>query len=155
MYESEAKDLLDEDLLDQVMFTNHARVCDMFEVREAQQHRRVKCRRCGEPVLQPFWMGGRFKPNILCCQKCGWQTTCGDFFDSYTGGQAAKYTFMAEEDNPIRRFHQNFSSHVKVQQVAAQLGIHGRSKMPENGLISEIIRLAPELGVNPPVEKGS
>jgi hypothetical protein len=31
-------------------------------------------------------------------------------------------------------------------EVAARLGIRDRSKMPENELISEIIRLSPELG---------
>jgi hypothetical protein len=31
-------------------------------------------------------------------------------------------------------------------EVAARLGIRGRSKMPENELISEILRLAPEMG---------
>ena len=229
LYESDAKGLLDEDLLDKVMYTLLARVYDMFDVMEAQKFGRVKCRNCRAPIPQPYWMGGRNKDNRLVCDQCGWQTTCGEFFDSYTGkdllpgsrselfqdflerfpsartpqekmllldwlihafhvqsgvsgrlvalnviqgsrdqliellstlaacnaGQAAKEAWLAEDDNPIRRFRRKFSSHARVLEVAAQLGIRGRSKMPENELIREILRLAPELAVEPQVEKES
>ena len=47
LYESDAQGMLDEDLLDQIHYAIHTRVCDMFEVREAQQFGRVKCRNCG------------------------------------------------------------------------------------------------------------
>jgi len=219
LYESDARGLLDEGLLDKVLFAIHARVCDMFEVREAQQQGRVKCRGCGAAIPQRYWMGGGNKNRVLACEQCGWQTTCGEFFNSYTGkdmlpgsrtelfqefldrfpaahtpqekillvdwlihafhvqsgvssrlvamnviqgsrdqlrallaslaardgGQAAKEAWLAEDDNPIRRFRRNYPSHAKVQEVTARLGIRGRSKMPENELISEILRLAPEL----------
>jgi hypothetical protein len=220
LYESEAQGLLDEDLLNQVMVTMYVRICDMFEVREAQKLGRVKCRSCKAYIPQPYVMGGPNKNNPLVCEQCGCQTTCGDFYDSYTGkdmlpgsrtelfqeflerfpaahtsqekmllldwlihafhvqsgvsarlvamnviqgsrdqlvelltklaakedGVAAKETWLAEQDNPIRRFRRKYPSHAKVMEVAAKLGIRGRSKMPENELISEILRLAPELG---------
>lgn len=219
LYESDAKGLLDEDLLEKVVYTIHARVHDMFEVREAQQTGRVKCRSCGAPIPQPYWMGGANKNNPLRCAQCSWQTTCGEYFESYTGkdllpgsrkelfqdflerfpsahtpqekmllldwlihefhvhagvagrlvamnviqgsrdqliellstlaageaGQAAKAAWLAEEDNPVRRFRRKYGSHARVLEVAAQLGIRGRIKMPENELIGEILRLAPEL----------
>ena len=85
LYESDAKGLLDEDLLEKVMFTIHARVCDMFEVMEAQKFGRVKCRSCGASLPQPYWMGGRNKHNPLECPQCGWRTTCGEYYESYTG----------------------------------------------------------------------
>jgi hypothetical protein len=227
LYESDSLGLLDEELLEKVMYTIHARVCDMFEVREAQQTSRVKCRNCGEYISQPYWMGGRNKDNLMKCEQCEWQTTCGEFYDSYTGkdllpgsrkelfqeflerfpsartsqekmllldwlihefhvhagvagrlvamnviqgsrdqliallsslaasesGQATKEAFLREEDNPVRRFRKKYTSHAKVLEVATQLGIQGRSKMSENELISEILRLAPELGVKNPEEK--
>ena len=86
LYESDARGLLDEELLDQVHYAIYARVCDMFEVREAQQTGRVKCRACGAPIPQPYRMGTRNKNNVLKCDQCGWQVTCGEFYDSYTGG---------------------------------------------------------------------
>jgi hypothetical protein len=223
LYESEAQGLLDENLLEKVMYTIHARICDMFEVMEAQQFGRVKCCNCGAPIPQPFWLGGGNKDNKLVCEQCGWQTNCGEFYDSYTGkdllpgsrkelfqdfldrfpaaytprekillldwlihafhvqsgvsgrlvamnvvqgsrdqliellsalasvegGQAAKEAWLSEDDNPIRRFRKTYSSHAKVLEIAARFGIRGRSKMLENELISEILRLAPELAATP------
>lgn len=37
----------------------------------------------------------------------------------------------------------------QVQQIAARLGIEGRSQMPEEGLIPKILRRAPKLAVKP------
>jgi hypothetical protein len=77
--------MLDEALLDQVHYAIYARVCDMFEVREAQQFGRVKCRHCGAPVPQPYRMGSGNKHKVLKCETCDWQVTCGEFYDSYSG----------------------------------------------------------------------
>lgn len=85
LYESDARGMLDEDLLDDSHFVIHVRVTDMFEVREAQQTGRVKCRSCGAYVPQPYRMGSRNKGNILQCELCGWQVTCGEYYQSYTG----------------------------------------------------------------------
>lgn len=85
LYESDARGMLDEDLLDKVHYAIHARVVDMFEVREAQQHGRVTCRECGAPVAQPYRFGGRNKDNLLRCEQCGWQVTCGEYYASYSG----------------------------------------------------------------------
>lgn len=85
LYESDAKGLLDEELLDKVHYAIHARVCDMFEVREAQKFGRVKCRNCGAYVPEPFEMGGPKKSKVMQCRQCNWQTTCGEFYDSYNG----------------------------------------------------------------------
>ena len=224
LYESDAKGLLDEDLLDEVHYAIYVRVCDMFEVREAQQYGRVKCRQCREPVSQPYRMGTRNKNKVLMCEKCGWQVTCGEFYKSYTGksmlpgsvpelfesyldrfpkaktpsqklllidwlihqfhihqgvagktvgqnviqgtgdqvrelietlaygpgntqGLASPEEWRLTYYDPVRTFKQRHS-HSQVQKIAAQLGIQGRSKMPENELIPEILRLAPELAVN-------
>lgn len=85
LYESDARGLLDEDLLDKVHFAIYARVGDMFEVREAIQTGRVTCRNCGAVVPQRFRLGLRNKGNILKCDQCSWQVTCGEYYRSYTG----------------------------------------------------------------------
>jgi hypothetical protein len=220
LYESDARGLLDEDLLNQVLVTIYVSVNDMFEVHQAQKQGRVKCRSCKAYLPQPYVMGGPNKNNPLECAQCGWGTTCGEFYASYTGkdmlpgsrtelfqeflerfpaaqspqkkmllldwlihafhmqsgvssrlvamnviqgprdqlielltqlaadekGVASKKAWLAEHDNPIRRFRPKYPSHAGVQQVAAQLGFRGRSKMPENELIGEILRLDPDLG---------
>lgn len=231
LYESDARGLLDTDLLDQVHFAIHVRVCDMFEVREAQQTGRVTCRHCGAPVPQPYRMGSGNKNNLLKCDQCGWQVTCGEFYASYTGkhllpgsvtdlfetylerfpkaktpqekmllidwlihqfhvmqgvarksvsenviqGTAAQVRELIEtlangpastpglasvEDwqavyhDPVRLFKQAHS-HGEVQQIAAQLGIKGRSQMSEDELIPEILRLAPDLAPKPDGDRGN
>jgi hypothetical protein len=225
LYESDARGLLDEELLDRVHYAIYARVCDMFEVREAQQTGRVKCRACGAFVPQPYRMGTRNKGNVLKCDQCGWQVTCGEFYDSYTGGSmlpgsvadlfeaylarfaavrtpsdkmllvdwlihqfhvmqgvangpvgknviqgtadqvrslietlangpgstpglSSREEWQATYYDPVRMFKQSHS-HSQVQQVAAQLGIQGRSQMPEDELIREILRRAPEFAAKP------
>jgi len=85
LYESDAHGMLDENLLEQVHFTIYARVCDMFDVRETQQTGRVKCRSCGQYIPQTYQMGNHNKNKILKCDQCGWQVTCGEFYNSYTG----------------------------------------------------------------------
>lgn len=225
LYESDARGMLDEELLDQVFFAIHVRVCDMFEVREAQTFGRIKCRSCGATVPQPYEMGARNKNKVLKCEQCGWQVTCGEYYESYTGksllpgsvtdlfetylerfpkakttaekmllidwlihqfhvmqgvarkpvgenviqgtteqiaqlletlangpastpGLASREEWSAIYNDPVRLFKQSHS-HSEVQKIAAQLGIQGRSEMPEDELIPEILRIAPELGVKP------
>jgi hypothetical protein len=52
---------------------------------------------------------------------------------------------MAMNVDPIRRFRLLYPSHAKVQEMAALLGIRGRTRMSENILIAKILRLVPEL----------
>lgn len=166
-------------------------------------------------------MGTRNKKDVLKCDKCGWDVTCGEFYKSYTGesmlqgsvtdmfedylarfprarksteklllidwlihqfhvrqGVAGKVVgqnviqgtgdqvrelietlaygpgntegLTPVEDwrvtyyDPVRQFKPRHS-HSRVQEIAAQLGIAGRSTMPEDELIPEILRRAPEL----------
>jgi hypothetical protein len=224
LYTSDAQGLLDEELLDQVHYAVHARVRDMFAVREAQQFGRVKCRHCGEPISQPYRMGSGHKDTVLACAKCGWSVTCGEFYASYSGkgllpgsvtdlfesylerfaqattsaqklllidwlihqfhvmqgvanmpvgknviqgtpdqvrelieslasgpgsteGLSSLESWRSLYYDPVRLFKQSHS-HSQVQQIAAQLGIEGRSRMAEDELIPEILRLAPELAAN-------
>jgi len=218
LYESDARGMLDQELLDQVHHTIRTRIQDMFEVREAQQYGKVKCRSCGAAIPQPFWMGSGNKPTPLICEQCGWETTCGEFYESYTGkdllpgsradlfqefldrsgavntpqekmllldwlihefhvhqgisgrlvamnviqgdrqqlvellsnlassddGAAMKQAWLAENDNPISQFRRKYS-HARTREIAAELGIQGRSKMTEEELVAEILRIEPSL----------
>jgi hypothetical protein len=225
LYESDAQGMLDEELLDSVHYAIHARVCDMFEVREAIQTGRVLCRNCGAPIPRPFRLGTWNKDKVLCCEQCGWQVTCGEYFEGYTGGGmmpgsvtelfetylerfpkaqtppekmllidwlihqfhvmqgvarkpvgenvirgttdqvrelieslarapgsteglSSLEEWQAVYYDPVRLFKQAHS-HAQVQEIAAQLGIKGRSQMSEDELIPEILRLAPQLAVKP------
>ncbi len=104
LYESDAQGRLDEELLDRVHFAIHARVLDMFEVREAQTFGRIKCRQCDAPVPQPYRMGSRAKNLMLKCEQCGWQVTCGEFYDSYTGKSLLPGSVTDLFENYLERF---------------------------------------------------
>ncbi len=106
LYESDAQGMLDEDLLDKVHYAIHARVCDMFEVRTTIQTGRVTCRNCGAPVPQPFRLGAPNKESILKCQQCGWQVTCGEYYDSYTGGSMLPGSAVDLFEDYLARFTQ-------------------------------------------------
>ncbi len=106
LYASDAQGLLDEDLLDQVHFAFHARVLDMFEVREAQQTGQIACRQCGERLPQPYQMGSRNKHNVLKCEKCDWKTTCGEYYDSYTGKSLLPGSAVRLFESYLERFPQ-------------------------------------------------
>ncbi|MCU0522896.1 MAG: Rho termination factor N-terminal domain-containing protein [Anaerolineae bacterium] len=225
LYESDAQGMLDVDLLDEVHYGIYARVCDMMEVREAQQTGRVTCRSCRAPLPKPYRMGTRAKSQVLKCESCGWVVTCGEFYDSYTGksmlpgsvtdlfesylerfpqarrpaeklllidwlihqfhvmqgvagkpvgqnviqgtadqvrelietlaygpgsaqGLSSPQEWHAIYYDPVRMFKKSHS-HSEVQKIAARLGIEGRGRMPEDELIPEILRRAPELAGKP------
>ncbi len=114
LYESDAKGLLDEDLLNEVHYGIYVRVRDMFEVREAQQFGQVKCRHCHTPVPQPYRMGARNKNNVLQCAKCGWQVTCGEFYDSYTGKSMLPGSATDLFETYLERFSQAKTSQQKL-----------------------------------------
>jgi hypothetical protein len=221
LYESDARGLLDEELLEELHYAIHARIVDMFEVRDAQTFGRVHCRQCGEVIPQPFRMGARNRQELLHCEKCDWHVTCGEFFESYTGKSmlpgsvtdmfeeylarfskantaqekmllldwlihqfhvmqgiarmsVAKNVIQGTDEqvrqlietlacgpgstqglsslaqwqsvyyNPVRMFKQSHS-HAEVQKVAEALGIKSRTKISEDELVAEILRLKPEL----------
>ncbi len=104
LYESDARGMLDEELLNEVHYAIHVRVVDMFEVREAQKHGRVKCRSCGAPILQPFQMGGPNKNKLLKCEQCGWEVTCGEYYDSYTGKSMLPGSVVEVFESYLERF---------------------------------------------------
>jgi hypothetical protein len=84
LYQSDAQGMLDEELLQEISGKIYLRVCDMFEVMDAQQRGRVRCRSCGARIPQPYRMGRLGKAALLHCKECGWQVTCGEFYESYT-----------------------------------------------------------------------
>ncbi len=152
---------MDETLLDQVHYAIHARVCDMFEVREAQQTGRVKCRDCGAPIPQPYRMGSRIHVmQGVARMPVGENVIQGtveqvrELIETLASGPGGTPGLPSLEEwrsvyyDPVRLFKQSHS-HSQVQKIAAQLGIKGRSQMPEDQLIPEILRLAPELAGKP------
>ena len=94
LYESDARGMLDEELLDDVGYGIYARCEDMLEVAEADKGR-VKCRNCGNIIVRQEGeeaehpgvgtvLGGG-EAEMLKCDECSWQTTWGEYCKSLRG----------------------------------------------------------------------
>ena len=81
LYESDARGLLDEELLDDVGYGIYERCQDIIELREAQRGR-VKCRNCGSIILRQTVNGEFDSTEVLKCDQCSWQIACGDYHKS-------------------------------------------------------------------------
>ena len=86
LYESDARGLLDEELLAEVGWMLVERCRDILKVEAAQQGR-VHCARCdrhGDTTLieRPHTKGDP-RDALLTCPVCGWQITWGEYHLSY------------------------------------------------------------------------
>jgi hypothetical protein len=86
LYESDARGMLDEDLLDDVGYGIYVRCRDLVEVAEAWRGR-VKCRACGNAILRQGVDVGPVgdKAEVLACDRCAWRITWGDYHKSLSG----------------------------------------------------------------------
>jgi hypothetical protein len=163
LYESDAKGLLDKELLNEVHYAIYVRVCDMFEVREAQQFGRVKCRQCRGPVPQPYRMGTRNKNKVLICEKCSWQVTCGEFYKSYTGKSMLPGSVTDLFENYIDRFPKAKTSSEKlllidwlIHQFHVMQGVAGKpvGQNVIQGTVDQVRELIETLAYGPGNTKG-
>ena len=82
LYESDAKGLLDEDLLDDVGMTLYCRCQDILTVAEAKGGK-VRCPRCQKRGQTTFMQRphkrGDARDFVIACEKCNWQITWGEY----------------------------------------------------------------------------
>ncbi len=117
LYESDARGLLDEDLLDEVGFTLLERCRDILKIDSAQRGQ-IHCARCdrngqttliarsptGTPTGDPHGTPPGDPRNVLLtCPVCGWQITWGEYHRSFKRKQlnpgGATETFAAFAQN--------------------------------------------------------
>ncbi len=84
LYESDARGMLDEDLLEEVGFGLYSRCADILEVSQAVRGQ-VKCRQCGEIIQRQAMGRPAEKPEILTCAQCSWEIGWEDYLRSYKG----------------------------------------------------------------------
>lgn len=85
LYESQARGLLDEELLDSVALTIFLRCQSIMDVAAAGSGQ-VKCHGCGTIIQLPEgFRRGRNRKSIfpIQCPSCPWRTTWGAYFRSY------------------------------------------------------------------------
>ena len=82
LYESDARGLLDEELVDDVGYGLYLRCWSILRATEAAEGR-VTCPRCGNVIVRE----GAEKTTVIRCGACGWQTTWGAYHKTYQGKQ--------------------------------------------------------------------
>lgn len=93
LYETEARGLIDEELLDDVLAAMFLR-CQAILTCTMAAGGRVKCFRCGT-IIQRRWHpdalerpedeGTTRNEEVLTCPQCSWRTTWGIYLKSYQG----------------------------------------------------------------------
>jgi hypothetical protein len=78
LYESDARGMLDEELLDDVGYGFYVRCRDSIELSQAAQGR-VKCHGCGAIIERQLVDGCFDASEILRCDECGWEIAPRDY----------------------------------------------------------------------------
>lgn len=98
LYESDAQGMLDVELLDDVGYGFY--VCCRELVERGQAVRgRIKCRNCGAIIVRQT-VDGKFSRDpmeLLVCDECSWQITCGDYHKSLLRIEPPSPQLHAEE----------------------------------------------------------
>ncbi len=84
LYESDARGMLDEVLLEEVGFGLYSRCADILEVSQAVRGQ-VKCRQCGTILVRQARGQPAVKQEVLTCTQCSWQILWEDYLRSYKG----------------------------------------------------------------------
>ncbi len=79
LYETDARGIYDEELIDDVGFGLLARCRTFLEAADARRGK-AKCHGCGAVIVHPGGHSKEAKQRLLECGECGWQVTWGEYF---------------------------------------------------------------------------
>ncbi len=102
LYESDARGIVDEELIDKVGYALDARCRSILRATEAHGGR-VTCPRCEAPIVRP---SPHWRPaDLVACARCSWRVLWRDYFRTYQdkhlhGGAATPFfaAFIDEFD---------------------------------------------------------
>ena len=98
LYESDAQGMLDQELLDDVGYGFYVCCQELLELGQAVRGR-IKCRNCGAIIVRKT-VDGKFSRDpteLLRCDRCSWQITCGDYHKSLLRIEPGSPELCAEE----------------------------------------------------------
>lgn len=82
LYETDARGILDQELLDEVAYALYSRCESILTVTEAV-HGRVRCPSCGAICTRLRAPSRKSREDRLRCADCSWETAWGDYRRSY------------------------------------------------------------------------
>jgi len=80
LYETDARGIVDEELIDEVGYTLYSRCESILTVTEAFAGR-LKCPGCGFVIVREPVTGGA--DERICCPGCGWETTWPEYHQTW------------------------------------------------------------------------
>ncbi len=120
LYQSDAEGRLDEELLDEVAWGLLARSQSMLEVTETLRGH-AKCFGCGGVILHAADAAAQPPQVVLQCSACGWETTWGEYFRSFTGRHLRAGFAEAILEHFVQAMHAPHSSAKKMRLVDGAL----------------------------------
>ncbi len=106
LYETDARSIVDDELIDKVGFALDARCESILRATEAHERGRVTCPRCEQIIMRPA--GSVTKDVLLTCVSCNWSVQWNDYLKTYQdkhlhgGGAIAIFEAFIKE---FRRAH--------------------------------------------------
>jgi len=103
LYETDARGIVDEELIDEVGVALYARCESILQANEAHIHGRVLCPECGQTIQRPLdvWRD-RSKP--VTCDRCGWSVRWGDYLATYQDKHLVSVGAIAMHQAFVRDF---------------------------------------------------
>ena len=103
LYETDARGLYDEALMDDVGFALLAR-CQSFLEAENARRGKAKCHGCGAVIHHEADLSREGRQQLLTCGECGWQVTWGAYFRTIQKKQLSGPDLESLFRNYIARF---------------------------------------------------
>jgi hypothetical protein len=100
LYETDARGIRDEELIDAVGYGLYARCASILAV-TAAQHGRVACPRCSTIIMRET---GGDDDAVLRCEACEWEIAWAAYHRTYRG----KQLYGGNAVDIFRRFHERF-----------------------------------------------
>lgn len=101
LYETDARGITDEELINAVSCALHARCQSILLATEAHERCRVTCPRCGHVIVRPA--GISIKEVVITCGSCAWSVRGSDYLKTYQdkhlngGGAVAQFEAFIEK----------------------------------------------------------
>ena len=103
LYETDARGIRDETLIDDVGYGLLAR-CNSIRVVTDAYSGRIECPRCSVLVLEDGIGSSRDKDQLIRCAECDWNTTWGAYFQTFQGKQLRGRNFEPDLDHFLQHF---------------------------------------------------
>jgi len=118
LYETDARGIIDEELIDEVGIGLYARCESILQANEAHIHGRVLCPECGQTIQRPLdvWRD-RSKP--VTCDRCGWSVRWGDYLATYQDKHLVSVGAIAMHQAFVRDFRRAATPREKMLAIDA------------------------------------